>query len=341
MVAGAALSSWKAGAESCSIWGRVRAMLTEGRHEAALHMMALHMLDEPQSRSKLSAEEQKVRQLSWWVLAKAVAGQLGAREALALVEKGHVAVQRNGAVAECFKELQRRPLLPEPEPEQRLAPSSPQREMPTHNFEGSAAMAAAVLASVLPGADSGSGSGSDDDEDTGGWDEKMRAWLTAAATRQEALGTASVRCSPSLRRHRGLPPGPLPARTLAVLETESGTSAGVALALFAAMGAKIGAAMTEAISRAASGRGEGFWVRPAALQCLTMCEQLAPAVVAVEQSFASTHEAADGLAAIHANVVAAASGGVGMMQKGAAAVVERVGPTLVEELARERRRVGS
>lgn len=143
---GSALSSWKVGAESCSIWARVRAMAVEGRYEAALHLMGLHMLDEPQSRSKLSAEEQQARQVSWWVLAKAVAGQLGAREALALVEKGHVEVQRNGAAAECFKELQRRPLLPEPEPQQRSAPSSPQRELPTHNYEGSASMAAAVLA---------------------------------------------------------------------------------------------------------------------------------------------------------------------------------------------------
>lgn len=193
--------------------------------------------------------------------------------------------------------------------------------------------------------DADSGSGSDDgEEDTGGWDEQTQVWLASALARQEALGTASVRCAPSLRRHRGLPPGPLPGRTVAVLETESGTAAGVALALFAAVGAKIAAAMTEAISRQASGGGEGIWVRPAALACLTLCEQLAPAVVAVEQSFASTHETAHGLAAIHVNVLAAAAGGgVGMTvaQKYAAAAVEKVGPTLVEELARERRRVGS
>ena len=82
---GSALAAWKMGFERCAIWDRVRSMLAEGRNEAALHLTALHMLDEKRPQSKLNDDEHRARILSWWMLSKAYACQLEVREVLALI----------------------------------------------------------------------------------------------------------------------------------------------------------------------------------------------------------------------------------------------------------------
>ena len=151
---------------------------------------------------------------------------------------------------------------------------------------------AAQVPDVL--ADFESESSSDDSSaQDDGFDDDTRARLVAVAARQAVLGTAAVRCGSTFRRHRGLPPGPLPARQLVVLETE--TSAGVSLALFASVGTSIAAAITEATSRYSRQDTDSMWLRPAALKCLQQSEHLARCVVEVEESFLATHESTHGL----------------------------------------------
>jgi hypothetical protein len=249
------------------------------------------MMDDERTASKTSEAQRRAQALSWWMLAKALACQLGAREVLALVDKELIEVGRGGTVAaECFHRLRRRALLPSVAVEEAVSRSA-SRQQSEEQFR-------------QPTANGSDGSSSDDDDpssDGSGIDDRMRAWLTATAARQTAIGAASVRCAPSFRRHRGLPPGPLPARRLTILETESRSSAGVALALFASMGSSIAAAMTETITRQSRDGDVDMWVRPAALKCLAQAEELAACVVAVEDSFATAHEETYGLAAVSAN----------------------------------------
>eukprot|EP01043_Picozoa_sp_COSAG02_P014187 COSAG02_NODE_580_length_20059_cov_3.703908_9_plen_1076_part_00 len=286
---GAALAAWKMGFERCVIWDRVRSMLADGRNEAALHLTALHMLDEKRPRSKLNDDEHRAQILSWWMLSKAYACQLEVREVLTLVEKQLIEVGRSDTVeAECFRRLQRRPLLPVVRNESGVT-------KPRNTAQESGLTSPAYAAqgpNVLVDFESES---SDDEspEQDDGFDDDTRAHLVAVAARQAALGTAAVRCGSTFRRHRGLPPGPLSARQLVVLETE--TSAGVSLALFASVGTSIAAAITEATSRFSRQDADSMWLRPAALKCLQQSEQLARCVIEVEESFLATHESTHGL----------------------------------------------
>lgn len=292
---GSALVAWKMGFERCAIWDRVRAMLAEGRNEAALHLTALYMLDEKRPGSKLSDDEHRTKMISWWMLSKALACQLDVREVLALVEKELIEVgARDTVEAECFRRLQRRPLLPIMRAMRSAAshierpPNAVQRpERLGHAYAGQVLDASAAFeADTRSNEESGHGDG---------FDEDARARLVAAAARQAVLGTATVRCGSTFRRHRGLPPGPLPARRLVVLETETGGSAGVALALFASVGVSVAAAMTETISRSSRRHGDGTWLRSAAIKCLNRSEQLARCVVEVEEAFLAAHESTHGL----------------------------------------------
>lgn len=266
--------------------------LAQGRNEAALHLTALYMLDEKRPRSKLSDDEHRARVLSWWMLSKAYACQLDVRKVLTLVEKEIIQVGGGDtAQAECFRRLQRRALLPIVEVER--SERAPRYAVePQGSIDGTNLHADPVddVHSLEISASSDEDSVQDER-----FDENVRAQLVAAAARQAALGTATVRCTPKFRRHRGLPPGPLPARRLVVLETESGSSAGVALAMFASIGGSVAAAMTETISRQSRKIGGGIWVRPPATKCLAQAEELAACVVAVEDAFASAHESAHGL----------------------------------------------
>ncbi len=297
---GSALVSWKMGFERCVIWDRVRSMLAQGRNEAALHLTALYMLDEKRPGSKLSDDDHRARILSWWMLSKAYSCQLDVREVLTLVEKQLIEVGGSDTVeAECFRRLQRRQLLPNltaKRSESRIAKArvaAQGSEPPAHGY---AAQSMDILADFESESSSDEGSTHYD-----GFDDNTRARLVAAAARQAVLGTATVRCGSTYRRHRGLPPGPLPARQLVVLETETGGSAGVALALFASVGTSIAAAITEAISRYSRQDADSMWLRPAALKCLKQSEDLARCVVEVEESYLATHESTHGLRKVTIN----------------------------------------
>lgn len=242
------------------------------------------MLDEKRPGSKLSDDEHRAQMLSWWMLSKAYACQLDARGVLGLVAKGLIEVGGSDtAEAECFRRLQRRPLLPVSIATQRpkgLVPASP------HVYANELDTTAALE----------SDSSSDDDAaQNEGFDNALRARLVATAARQAALGTAAVRSVSAFRRHRGLPPGPSLARRLVVLQTETGGSAGVALALFASIGTSVAAAMTETVSRHYRENSDSVWLRPAALKCLAQAEELAKCVVAVEDAFKIAQESSHGL----------------------------------------------
>ena len=372
---GEALAAWKAGSERRAIWDRVRAMLAEGRAEPALHLLRLHMLETAgQPQSSEQAQEQEKKQVSWWVLSKAVAGQLDAREALELVRRGLVVVGAAGTAAgELFRVLRSRPLLCAARAEPQLGPAEPAREMPGEAADEGAepepeparywrAVKTATIrkefeldseevgrlerAEVIEVQESrvmhlaeeatpiirlrfGRGwtsttarSGNlllvPDDSSIPSlpYDPHAEAerdsvtaaeWRISARARQSALGVATIRCLPIFRRHRGLPPGPLAPRRIALLDDESGCGAeGIALALFAAVGGRIGDAVAAAGARRSSTVRDArqhttvSWKMEAARACLDRCAEIAECVREVEASHATTHEATHGLAAIHA-----------------------------------------
>ena len=368
---GEALAAWKAGSERRAIWDRVRAMLAEGRAEPALHLLRLHMLEQQPSKQ---AQEHEAKQLSWWVLSKALAGQLDAREALELVRRGLVVLGAAGTAAgELFRVLRSRPLLCAARAESQPGPAEPAREMPggaadegvepepeparywravktatiRKEFELDSAevgrLERAEVIEVLEAremhvaeeatpiirlrfgrgwtsttARSGNLLLVPDDSSIPSlpYDPHAEAerdsvtaaeWRISARARQSALGVATVRCLPIFRRHRGLPPGPLAPRRIALLEDESGCGAeGIALALFAAVGGRIGDAVAAAGARRSSTVRDArrqttvSWKMEEARACLDRCVEMAECVRDVEASHATTHEATHGLAAIHA-----------------------------------------
>ena len=256
--------------------------------------------------SQLS-DDHRARILSWWMLSKAYACQLDVREVLALVEKQLIEVGRSDTIeAECFRRLQRRPLLPilsSKRSESRItkARAAAHGSEPSAMIDGYAGQGMDVLADFE--SESSSDEGSDHDV---GFDDHTRARLAAVEARQAVLGTATVRCCSTYRRHRGLPPGPLPARRLVVLETETGGSAGVALALFASVGTSIAATITETTSRFSRLDADCMGLRPTALKCLKQSEQLARCVVEVEESYLATYESKHGLRKVTINGLMAA-----------------------------------
>ena len=227
-------------------------------------------------------------------------------KSLQSVEKQLIEVGRRDTVeAECFRRLQRRPLLPpmsSRRSENRIAqPRVVAQGSEPSMIDGYAGQGMDELADF-----ESESSGDESSEHDVGFDDHTRARLAAVEARQAVLGTATVRCCSTYRRHRGLPPGPLPARRLVVLETETGGSAGVALALFASVGTSIAATITDTTSRFSRLDADCMGLRPTALKCLKQSEQLARCVVEVEESYLATYESKHGLRKVTINGLMAA-----------------------------------